>query len=59
MIMRLVTLSLALFACAGSPAWAGPTGSGGTSVDEPAALALFALGVVGLVVGRHVAKRRD
>lgn len=29
------------------------------SVPEPNDLALFALGVVGLVVGRHVARRRD
>jgi hypothetical protein len=49
---------LVLFAGAGSPAWAVPV-NGGTPVDEPAALALLALGVVGLVVGRQVAKRRD
>lgn len=31
----------------------------GTAVDEPANLALFGLGLVGLLVGRHVAKRKD
>ena len=59
MIYRFFTVLLTLFAFAGSPAWAGTMGSGGTAIDEPAALALMALGVVGLVVGRHVAKPRD
>lgn len=59
MVYRRFTVLLGFFAFAGSPAWAGSMGSGGTSVDEPAALALMALGVVGLIVGRQVAKRRD
>ena len=59
---RLAPFSIAfpaatVFALAGSPLWAG-TGAG-TTVDEPAALALMALGVVGLVVGRQVARRKD
>jgi uncharacterized membrane protein YfcA len=49
---------LVVFALAGSQAWAVPV-SGGATVDEPAALVLLALGVAGLVIGRHVAKRRD
>jgi len=52
-------LPLVIFACAATPAWAGPLAGGGATIDEPAALALLALGVVGLVIGRHVAKRRD
>jgi len=59
MVTRLFTAMPALLACAAAPAWAGATGSAGTTVDEPAALALLALGVIGLVVGRHVARRRD
>jgi hypothetical protein len=59
MVYRFFTVLPALFACAGSPAWAGSMGNGGTPVDEPAALALMALGVAGLVIGRHAAKRRD
>jgi MYXO-CTERM domain-containing protein len=52
-----VALPGALFASAGSPLWAGNTAH--TTVDEPAALALLALGVVGLIVGRQAARRRD
>ena len=59
MVYRLSTALPALLACAATPAWAGSMGNGGTTVDEPAALALLALGVVGLVIGRHVARRRD
>ena len=59
MVYRFFTVLAALFAFAGSPAWAGSMGNGGTAVDEPAALALMTLGVVGLIVGRQVAKRRD
>jgi uncharacterized membrane protein YfcA len=58
MVTRLFTALLVLFASATTPALAVPA-NGGTPVDEPAALALLALGVVGLVVGRQVAKRRD
>ena len=55
MIFRLFILLTTLFAA--SPTWAGAIG--GTTVDEPAALALLAVGVVGLIIGRHAAKRRD
>jgi uncharacterized membrane protein YfcA len=58
MSLRITTWLLVIFAFAGSQAWAVPV-TGGATVDEPAALALLALGVVGLVIGRHVAKRRD
>lgn len=59
MVTRILTALATIFACAASPAWAAPLGAGGTTVDEPAALALLALGVVGLIVGRHAARRRD
>jgi len=59
MVYRLFTALPGVLAFASSPAWAGSMGNGGTTVDEPAALALLALGVIGLVVGRHVARRRD
>lgn len=55
---RLVaTACAAIFASAANPAMA--QAAGGTPVDEPAALALLALGVTGLIVGRQVARRRD
>jgi hypothetical protein len=57
MIYRLFIVLPALLALSGSPAWAGTVG--GTTVDEPAALALLAVGVVGLIIGRQAAKRRD
>ena len=57
MTLRLTFVPMALYALAGSPLWANP--GVGTSVDEPAALALLALGVAGLVIGQQVAKRRD
>lgn len=59
MVDRLLKYAPALFAFAASPAWAGSMGTDGTPVDEPAALALLALGVVGLIIGRQAAKRRD
>lgn len=46
-----------VFLLIASPAFA--AGSSGAAVDEPAALALLALGVTGLIIGRHVARRRD
>jgi hypothetical protein len=54
----LLALPATLLAFAATPLWANPP-AGSTAVDEPAALALLALGVVGLVIGRQVAKRRD
>ena len=43
-----------LLAVVASPAYA----SGGTQVPEPSNLALFGLGLTGLIVGRLMAKRR-
>ncbi|WP_338467733.1 PEP-CTERM sorting domain-containing protein [Novosphingobium sp. ZN18A2] len=47
-------MALALLAV---PALAGTGGS--IAVPEPTDLALFALGVIGLIVGRRFATRRD
>jgi uncharacterized membrane protein YfcA len=58
MVYRPFTALLVVLAFATTPALAVPV-NGGTPVDEPGALSLLALGVVGLVVGRQVAKRRD
>ncbi len=59
MTPRFALLPFAVFAFAAMPARAGALAGGGATVDEPAALALLALGVIGLVVGRHVARRKD
>jgi hypothetical protein len=50
------TLSTLVLLMLSTPAWAA-----GSAVPEPPASALFALGVVGVIVGRHAAKhgRRD
>jgi len=49
-----VVTALALSILAAAPAMA----AGGISIPEPSDLSLFALGVVGLLVGRHAARRR-
>lgn len=50
-----VVLSLIAALATVAPAFAQ---SGGISVPEPTDGALFAMGIVGLIVGRQVAKRR-
>lgn len=58
MLARLYAASIAIvLALLALPAFAQPMAR--AQVPEPTDLALFALGVVGLVVGRHVAKKRD
>lgn len=52
-------LLVILAASAASPAFAGAVDAGSAAIDEPGALALLALGLVGLVVGRQAARRRD
>lgn len=52
MILR--TAALALAALSTAPAAA----AGGIAIPEPSDPWLFALGVIGLLVGRHVAKRK-
>jgi hypothetical protein len=56
MLMRksIVTISALIVIAAASPAQS----AGGISIPEPSDLSLFALGVVGLLVGRYAAKRR-
>jgi len=44
---------LALLLCGTTPAWAGVS----TSVPAPSALTLLALGVAGLLLGRHGSRR--
>ena len=53
---RLTISALLVLATLPGHAWAQ---SAGTPVDEPANLALFGLGLVGLIVGRHAARRKD
>ena len=36
---------------------ASPVAAAGTAVDEPSSLALFGLGVLGVIVGRQTARR--
>lgn len=50
---RLIALFLAIIAFAATPAPARAV-----SVDAPGDVMLFGLGIVGLLVGRHVSKRR-
>ena len=52
MILRTAALALAAI----PPAAA--AGAGGIAIPEPSDPWLFALGVIGLLVGRHVAKRK-
>ena len=52
MILR--SAVLAWTALAASPAFA----AGGTDIPEPSAPLLFGLGVAGLLIGRHAAKRK-
>lgn len=49
-------LSIAIALCAATPAFAQTSG---VSVPEPTNTALLALGIVGLIVGRYGAKRKD
>jgi hypothetical protein len=57
MFARLVAASFAIvLAFLALPALAQ---SASTPVPEPTDLALFALGVAGLVIGRHVARKKD
>jgi hypothetical protein len=53
-VVRLVS-SLLIAIASASPALAQ---SGGISIPEPTDGALFAMGLVGLIVGRQIAKRR-
>lgn len=57
MLLRMSTLvpgAFVLSFLAAAPAMA----AGGIAIPEPSDLSLFALGVVGLLVGRHAARRR-
>ncbi|MBB3861461.1 hypothetical protein GGQ88_002745 [Novosphingobium hassiacum] len=53
--MLRITLAITAALAAIAPAMAQ---SGGISIPEPTDGALFAIGLVGLIVGRQVAKRR-
>lgn len=50
-VIRIAGLALSLFGT--TPAWAGVS----TSVPAPSALTLLALGVAGLLLGRHGSRR--
>ncbi len=40
-------------------AWSAPAyANGGTAIPEPSNLALFGIGLAGLIIGRQVARRR-
>lgn len=52
-LVRIIAAFLAAFAIGATPAMAAAV-----SVDAPGDIMLFGLGVVGLLVGRQIAKRR-
>jgi hypothetical protein len=49
--------ALIVFVMTAGPAFA--QASGGTAIPEPTDGALFAIGLAGLIIGRHVARRKD
>lgn len=53
---RLAVSTLLLLVASTAPAMAQ---GAGMEVDEPANMALFAIGIVGLIVGRRAARRKD
>lgn len=54
MLRRLSILALLL-----APAASALAQTAGTEIPEPTDLTLFAIGIVGLIVGRRVARRKD
>jgi hypothetical protein len=55
-VRRLAVSTLLLLVASTAPAMAQ---GAGMEVDEPANMALFAIGIVGLIVGRRAARRKD
>jgi len=56
------SLPIALFlllASAGAAVAQVSSTTGGTAVPEPSDSAIFAIGLVGLIIGRRVAKRKE
>jgi ABC-type uncharacterized transport system permease subunit len=52
------TVPIALFLMF-APAGAALAQTAGTAIPEPSDLAIFAIGLAGLIIGRRVARRKD
>lgn len=56
-MLRFIPITLVAFAATVGPAFA--QASGGVAIPEPTDGALFAIGLVGLIIGRRVARRKE
>lgn len=58
-VARVLRLISAFVLSVASASTAFAQASGGTAIPEPTDATLFAIGLAGLIIGRHVARRKD